>query len=122
MRGNPCLQPHRPVALPFGKGNVDADSMAHRELHLVAVQHRHRPVFLICHGVGVAHLPSDRAPVDDRRSIRGLHDQLRLEQPVGISPTLRLFLAVHQEERDAPVVVPLAHEALDDHLRDFRIG
>ena len=110
------------VADARGAVGVEAHAMADAELDAVAVEHGH--LLLLGEGerVGLAGGLLVGMALEDRPVVRGLDDQLGLEQPGGVPQLLRLGLAVDEEQGDAPEVVPLPDQPLHLDLGELGVG
>src|SRR5208283_191169 len=85
------------------------------------IEHRHLLLFGERDRIALAWIFLMRMAVKDRLVVRRLDYQFGLEQPCGVSQLLGLLLAVDEEQRDAPEVVPLADEALNLYLWELPI-
>lgn len=97
---------------------VHADAVSDRELDVMAIDHRHRPVL----GVHMRIVAAPSSADEDRRLVRSGHGDLGLEEPEPVAIWLLLLLAIDEKQRDDPVVALAAHQPLDCHVRKFGAG
>lgn len=102
---------------------MDGDVVANGELDVAAVEHRQGLVLLLVRLVGAGQVDAVDPLLEDRRAVRGLDGHLALEHP-GPLPVggRRLDPFVHEEQRDAPVIVPAADQPLELGIGEGLVG
>ena len=109
----------RHVVCGFG---MDGNAMAHGEFDAVAVDHLQRFALRV-HTVGVQYRP---APEDGAFGgiLLRTNDQLGLKHPCRIAVGVRLFLCIHQKQRDQPIAIGILGPdgALHAHFGKLVVG
>ena len=101
---------------------VDTHPVPDSELDLMAIEHRHLLFLGERDRIALAGIFLMCVAMKDRLVVGRLDDQFWLEQPCSVSELLGFLLAVDEEQRDAPELVPFPDQPLDLNLREFGVG